>query len=66
MPTARSSCDLADRHQPHLRAAPDPSIDALLAATALAHDLTLVTRNSRHVAGLGIVVLNPFEQPAAR
>lgn len=40
---------------------PIPPIDALLAATAQANRLTLVTRNSRHVAGLGVAVLNPFE-----
>lgn len=40
---------------------PIPPIDALLAATAIANDLTLVTRNSRHVAGLGVAILNPFE-----
>jgi len=37
-----------------------PVIDGLLAATALAHDLTLVTRNARDVAGLGVRVMNPF------
>ena len=37
-----------------------PVIDGLLAATALTHDLTLVTRNDRDVAGLGAKVLNPF------
>jgi predicted nucleic acid-binding protein len=37
-----------------------PVIDGLLAATALTHDLTLVTRNDRDVAGLGARVLNPF------
>lgn len=36
-------------------------IDALLAATAKANGLTLVTRNEADVAGLGIEVLNPFE-----
>ncbi len=40
---------------------PIPVIDGLLAATALAHDLTLVTRNERDVAGLGAKVLNPFK-----
>ena len=40
---------------------PIPVTDALLAATALVHRLTLVTRNDRHVAGLGASVLNPFE-----
>jgi predicted nucleic acid-binding protein len=36
-------------------------IDGLLAATALTHGLTLVTRNDRDVAGLGASVLNPFK-----
>jgi toxin FitB len=37
-----------------------PVVDALLAATALVHDLTLVTRNARDVAGSGAVVFDPF------
>lgn len=37
-----------------------PVIDGLLAATALTHDLTLVTRNDRDVTGLGAKVVNPF------
>jgi predicted nucleic acid-binding protein len=40
---------------------PVPVIDALLAATAKANGLTLVTRNGADVAGLGVEVLNPFE-----
>lgn len=40
---------------------PVPVIDALLAATAKAHGLTLVTRNEADVAGLGVEVMNPFE-----
>lgn len=40
---------------------PVPVIDALLAATAKANDLVLVTRNGADVAGLGVEVLNPFE-----
>jgi predicted nucleic acid-binding protein len=32
----------------------------MIAATAKVHDLTLVTRNARDVAGLGIRVLDPF------
>lgn len=38
-----------------------PAIDGLLAATALQHNLTLVTRNASHVAPAGISVFNPWE-----
>lgn len=38
-----------------------PVIDGLLAATALAHDLTVVTRNVADVARSGARVLNPFD-----
>ncbi|MYH57457.1 MAG: type II toxin-antitoxin system VapC family toxin [Boseongicola sp. SB0675_bin_26] len=38
-----------------------PVVDALLAATAKVHELTLVTRNAADVAGLDVDVLNPFE-----
>jgi len=38
-----------------------PVIDGLLAATALHHDLTLVTRNVRDFSGLGIHLVNPWE-----
>jgi predicted nucleic acid-binding protein len=37
-----------------------PVIDALLAATARVHNLTLVTRNDKDFAGLGVTVLNPY------
>lgn len=40
-------------------------VDGLLAATALTHGLTLVTRNDRDVAGLGAAVLNPFKDAAS-
>ena len=39
---------------------PVPVIDGLLAATAVAHDFTLVTRNVSDVEGLGARVLDPF------
>jgi predicted nucleic acid-binding protein len=42
-----------------------PVIDALLAATARLHDLTLVTRNTADLAGLDVRLLNPFD-PASR
>jgi predicted nucleic acid-binding protein len=34
--------------------------DAMIAATALAHGLTVVTRNERDFAPLGVRILNPF------
>ena len=40
---------------------PRPQVDALIAATALVHDLTLVTRNVADFAALGVPVLNPWE-----
>jgi len=45
--------------------APLPVIDGLMAATALEHGLTLVTRNVRDVKRSGVVLLNPFsDQPS--
>ncbi len=35
-------------------------IDNLIAATALCHNLTLVTRNVRHFEPTGVRVINPF------
>ncbi len=37
-----------------------PAIDGLLAATALIHGLTLVTRNIRDVERSGVKLFNPF------
>ena len=45
---------------------PLPTVDALLAATAKIHRMTLATRNVTDVAGLGADVLNPFEPSASR
>lgn len=42
------------------RGAPLSAADALFAATALSRNLTLVTRNARHFAGTGVVLLNPW------
>lgn len=38
---------------------PIPTVDGLLAATALVHDLTLVTRNVKDVAPTGVRTLDP-------
>jgi toxin FitB len=38
-----------------------PVVDALLAATAIVHGMTLVTRNVRDIADTGATILNPWE-----
>jgi predicted nucleic acid-binding protein len=45
---------------------PVSSIDALLAATAKVHRMTLATRNVSDIAGLGAEVVNPFEPANTR
>ena len=39
-----------------------PVIDGLLAATALQHNLTFVTRDTGSVAAAGVAVFNPWEK----
>ncbi|HEY3000399.1 MAG TPA: type II toxin-antitoxin system VapC family toxin [Acidimicrobiales bacterium] len=41
-----------------------PVVDGLLAATAKVRGWTLVTRNTRDVAGTGVRLLDPFAPPA--
>ena len=36
-------------------------VDGVIAATALEHQLTLVTRNTRDFAGLGVTLINPWD-----
>jgi predicted nucleic acid-binding protein len=43
------------------RGTPLAFIDGLIAATALEHDLTLVTRNVRDFLDLGVSIFNPWE-----
>jgi hypothetical protein len=42
---------------------PDPRSDrdALIAATALVHDMTVVTRNVSHFQPIGVAVFDPWE-----
>lgn len=47
----------------HLQAGvgrPLPAIDSLLAATALQHNLSLVTRNVKDFADMGVDLINPW------
>ena len=43
-----------------VQGAPIPAIDGLLGATALAHNLTVVTRNERDIKATGARVFNPW------
>lgn len=47
--------------QARLRGTPLPVVDGLIAATALEHDLTLVTRNSRDFTASGVALVNPWK-----
>ena len=56
---AESWGDLAGKMK--MAGRPRPVLDSLLGATALTHDLVLVTRNAKDYDGLGITILNPWE-----
>ena len=42
-----------------------PVIDGLLAATALEHNLTLVTRDTGQIPSMGVAVFNPWQNSPA-
>jgi predicted nucleic acid-binding protein len=44
-----------------LKGAPLNTADGMIAATVVEHDLTVVTRNVRDFAGLGVQIFNPWE-----
>ena len=44
-----------------LRGTPLNTADGMIAATALEYDLTVVTRNVKDFAGLGVTVFNPWD-----
>ena len=41
-----------------------PYADSLIAATALVHSLSVVTRNTTDFAGMGVTLINPWDTPA--
>jgi predicted nucleic acid-binding protein len=47
--------------QCQLKGTPLNMADGFLAATALEHDLTIVTRNVKDFAGLGVTIFNPWD-----
>jgi predicted nucleic acid-binding protein len=49
------------RAQAQLKGRPLSVIDAILAATALQHNLTIVSRNVSDFSVVGLIVLNPWE-----
>ncbi len=42
---------------------PVPTLDAFLAATALVHDLTVVSRDEAGFRRTGVRMINPFSKP---
>jgi predicted nucleic acid-binding protein len=52
------------RAQAQVKGRPLSVIDALLAATALQHNLTLVSRNVSDFSVVGLVIVNPWQTPS--
>jgi predicted nucleic acid-binding protein len=55
------------RAAPNVAVWPDPrgEQDALIAATALVHGMTMITRNTRDFSPTGIGLLNPWDGSAS-
>jgi len=51
--------------QCQLKGTPLNTADGLIAATALEDDMTVITRNVRHFANLGVPVFSPWDEVAA-
>jgi predicted nucleic acid-binding protein len=58
--SARAAGTMADRARAHCEA---PGFaDIAIAATARTHGLTILSRNIRHLAPLGVAILDPFAE----
>ena len=44
-----------------VKGTPIPAIDALIASTALVHDVTVVTRNTSDMQPSGVAIVNPWK-----
>lgn len=66
LPASASVCLLWGEMQAQLekQGKPMPAIDGLIAATALRHQLTIVTRNTRDMEASGAALFNPWEDAA--
>lgn len=40
-----------------------PATDGLIAATALRHGLHVMTRNTKHFAATGVLIIDPWDEP---
>ena len=56
--------DIAQRYAWLQASNPRPYADVMIAATALVHGLTVVTRNIDDFAPHGVSILNPWNQPS--
>ena len=65
IPVSEAVAEIAGRvlGEREFSGAPMALADALIAATALTYDLTLVTRNIRDFTDIGLRLLNPWEYP---
>ena len=53
--------EIADRWGRLMSVTELPEWDLMVAATALVHDLSVVTRNVKHFAGTGVRIVNPWK-----
>jgi toxin FitB len=60
------TAEIADRWGRLSATGPLGEVDGLISATALVHDLVVVTRNTRDFTRTDVRLLNPFQGPSGR